>query len=71
MSSSGLAAAILEFRLPVTSDSIDVSVTGWPVPENMVVAVGIAFLYSIQAEMYVFHVYSGHLGFSTCGVFRK
>ena len=47
--SSGLAAAILDVQLPVTSDSFHISVIGFPVPENMGVAVGISLLYCLQA----------------------
>ena len=46
---SGLAAAILDFQLPVTSDSFHVSVIGFPVPENMGVDVGISLLCCLQA----------------------
>ncbi len=44
----------MDFPLPLTSDSFHVSVVGFPVAENMVVAVGIVFLSSIQAEIYVY-----------------
>ena len=51
MGSSGLAAAILDFRLPVTSDGVCNSAIVFLDPENMGVAVGIILLSCLQAEI--------------------
>ena len=64
---SGLVAAILDFWLPVTSDSSRSNVIGFPVPENMGTAVGILFLSSPQAEIWVFTNQSRYLRFPTSG----
>ena len=53
MGSSGLAAAILDFRLPVTSDGVCNSAIVFLDPENMGVAVGIILLSCLQAEIYL------------------
>ena len=44
-------AAILDFRIPVTSYSIPIDAIGFPVPENMGVAFGISFLCVTDAEI--------------------
>ena len=44
-------AAILDFRLPVTSYSILIDAIGFPVPENIGVAFGILFLCATDAEI--------------------
>ena len=51
MGSSGLAAAILDFRLPVTSDGVCNSAIVFLDPENMGVAVGIILLSCLQAKI--------------------
>jgi hypothetical protein len=43
-------AAILDFRLPVWSQSIQATCNGLLDPENMRVAVGISFLFRLQAK---------------------
>jgi len=48
---SRLEAAILNFWLPVTSDSISNSTVGFLAPENMGQAVGISFLSCLGAEI--------------------
>ena len=50
-STSDLAAAILEFRLPVMSGRIRYSLFELPDLENVGVAAGIALLSSLQAEL--------------------
>ena len=55
-STSDLAAAILDFRLPVMSDRTRNSPIDLLDLENVGVAVGIAFLSSLQAELYVIPV---------------
>ena len=65
--SSGLAAAILDFQLPVTPDSFRSRVIGFPVPENMGVAVEI-FCYLFYKLRYGQFRFGGHhLGFLTSG----
>ena len=44
-------AAILDFRLPVTSYSNPIDAIGFPVPKNMGVAFGISFLCATDAEI--------------------
>ena len=51
MGSSGLAAAILDFRLPVTSDGVCNGAVVFLDPENMGAAVGIILLSCLQAEI--------------------
>jgi len=46
-----ISAAILDFRLPVSSGSVTDSIIENFEPENMVVAVGILFLASLEAEI--------------------
>ena len=43
-------AAILDFRLSLTSDIVRSGTIGMPDPENMVFAGGILFLSGLQAE---------------------
>src|SRR5664279_635101 len=50
MCSYSLAAAILDFPLPVRSDSIGNGTIRKPDPENMGVAVGISLLSCLEAE---------------------
>jgi hypothetical protein len=50
-STSGLVAAILDFRLPGTSNGIDNSSLGKRVFRNVGVAVGFSILLAIQAEI--------------------
>jgi len=50
MSTSGLAAAILDLTLPVRSDSIVGITVGLLDPENIGLAVGIALLLCMQLE---------------------
>ena len=47
-------AAILDFRLPVTSGSIFDSAIELLDPENVEVAVEISFLRAIEAELHLF-----------------
>ena len=54
---SGLAAAILDFRLPVTLYDICISFIELPVPGNMRLAVEIFPLSCLQAEMCAFPVW--------------
>jgi hypothetical protein len=56
ISISGLAPAILQFRLPLTRDSIRKSATELLDPENMEVAVGILFTGVIEAELCLGHL---------------
>ena len=51
LSTSGLDAAILDFRLPVLSDSIQATCIDLPDPKNMGLAFGISFLSHLQAEI--------------------
>ena len=44
-------AAILDFRLPVTSDIIPIDAVEFPNPKNMGVAFGILFLCVMDAEI--------------------
>ena len=44
-------AAILDFRLPVTSDSITIGPVELPDPKNMWLAFGISFLCVMDAEI--------------------
>ena len=53
---SGFAAAILNFLLPVSTSSLPDSTTEFPDPENMRVAVGIYLLSCIEAEIRVLKV---------------
>ena len=51
ISTSGFEAAILDFRLPVWSHSIEPTSIGLLDPKNMRVADGISFLSHLQAEI--------------------
>jgi len=51
MSTSGLAAAILDVSLPVSSDSIVGITVGLLDPENIGLAVGIALILCVQVEI--------------------
>jgi len=51
MSTSGLAAAILDLSLPVRSDSIVGITVGLLDPENIGLAVGIALSSFVQVEI--------------------
>ena len=51
ISTSGLAAAILNYRHPLTSGSIRNSTIDVLDPENMVIAVGISLLCILEAEI--------------------
>jgi len=62
---SGIAAAILDFRLPFTSDNILFSAIELTILENMVGAFGISILSRQQTEIHAIPVSSGHVGFST------
>ena len=53
---SGFAAAILNFLLPVSISSLPDSTTEFPDPENKRVAVGIYLLSCIEAEIRVLTV---------------
>jgi len=53
---SGLAAAILDFRLPLTSDYIFFSAIELAILENMVGAFEISILSCLQAEIHAFPV---------------
>jgi hypothetical protein len=55
MSISGLAPAILQFRLPLARDSIRGSATELLDPEGVGVAVGILFTGVIEAELWLGH----------------
>src|SRR5664279_272868 len=48
---SGLPAAMLDLRLPLTPDNILNSFIEFLVPKNMGIAVGIVFLSRLQAEI--------------------
>ena len=58
----GLAAAILNYRLPVTSVSIRHSTIELLDHENVRVAVGTALLSCLEAEICVYRVYAAILG---------
>ena len=47
----------MDFQLPVTSDSFRSRVIGFPVPENMSVAVAIFLLSLLQAEIWAVPVW--------------
>jgi hypothetical protein len=53
---SGLAAAMLDFQLPVTLCEVTCSLIELGDNENMDVAVGISLLSSLQAEIWLFPV---------------
>jgi len=54
MSTSGLVAAILDFKLPVGSHSISRSLVGLLDPENIGIAIKIVLVSCLQVEIYVF-----------------
>jgi len=62
---SGLAAAILDFQLPLTLDNIFLSAIELAILENMVGAFGISILSCLHAEIGYMHFRfnGGHLGF--------
>ena len=57
----GLVAAIFDYRHPVTSGNNGSSAIEFRDPENIDLAVGISFLSYLEAEIYVFLLYSAIL----------
>ena len=49
--SSGITAAILDIRLPLTSGGIQHSAIEFPVPKNGGLAIETALLYCLEAEI--------------------
>jgi len=68
MSTSGLAAAILDLSLPDRSDSTVCTTVGLLDPENIGLAVGNALLSCVQVEIRVLPDCGRHLGFITSGL---
>ena len=64
---SGLTSAILDFRQLVTSPDIRNSAIEFLDPENEELAVGTAWLSSLEAEIYVLPVCRRYLEFPTSG----